>query len=260
MNNLNLLFRERIGLSKNKTITFNNLPEVLNNAAMEIPFENLNVLEDQADEITKENLITKILTKNQGGLCYDLNAILYLFLLENGFNVSLIRGVTYDSSNQRWNTIGKTHVAIILNHKEQSYIIDTGFGTNLPLKPVPFNGEIVTSKNGAFRVEGVDTEHGDYIFFMKLYQKENEWKPGYVFDASEAMKNVSTLNEVQEVIRKHPDSPFNKRPLATRLTDRGNITLTGTSFTEWVDGKVKKENIDKRQFTEMLQKHFGIQR
>ncbi|OOP68592.1 arylamine N-acetyltransferase, partial [Heyndrickxia oleronia] len=81
MSNLNLLFRERIGFPINKNITFEDLDIILEKTAKTIPFENLCIMSKNTSELTKNNLINKILHKKQGGLCYDLNAILYLFLL-----------------------------------------------------------------------------------------------------------------------------------------------------------------------------------
>ena len=41
---------------------------------------------------------------------------------------------------------------ILLSHNEQIYLIDTGFGVNLPLQPVPLSGQIARSANGEFRI------------------------------------------------------------------------------------------------------------
>lgn len=64
------------------------------------------------------------------------------------------------------------------------------------------------------------------------------------------------LNEIQTIISENPQSPFNKHPLITRLTNGGNITLTDTSFTQWDDGKVTKEEIDGTRFKELMKQHF----
>jgi N-hydroxyarylamine O-acetyltransferase len=259
MSDLNLLFRNRIGISEKETITFEKLDTVLEKTAREIPFENLCIIANKTTKLTKENLINKIIVKNEGGLCYDLNSILYLFLVENGFNAALTRGVIYSHMDQQWNTIGRTHVTNLITYNGQSYLIDTGFGGNLPLKPVPLNGEIVTSTNGEFRVEKVASEHGDYIFYMKLKHKDKDWKIGYAFDSAKVIKDVSELNEVQKIILEHPESPFNKKPLITQLTDRGSVTLTDTSFTEWTDGKMEKKEMDNKKFKEIVKEYFGIQ-
>lgn len=258
MTNLNILFRKRIGIPSNEKIPFEKLDQVLEKTAKTIPFENLCIIREKTNEITKDNLINKILEQNEGGLCYELNSILYLFLIENGFNASLIRGVIYDHNNQQWNTIGKTHVAILINHNDLYYLVDSGFGGNLPLKPVPLNGEIITSNNGEFRVDRIESEHGNHIFYMKLRHKDKDWKIGYAFDSKEVMKTLTALNEVQKLIVEHPESAFNKQTLITRLTDNGNITLTETSFTEWVDGKFKKKEIDNQSFQALAKEYFGL--
>jgi N-hydroxyarylamine O-acetyltransferase len=87
----------------------------------------------------------------------ELNAlfrsILYLFLIENGFNAVLTRGVVFNNDTQAYLTHGRTHVTILLTHEEQTYVIDTGFGGNLPLKPVPLTGETLATSNGEFRIK-----------------------------------------------------------------------------------------------------------
>ncbi|MGE6259240.1 arylamine N-acetyltransferase family protein [Heyndrickxia sporothermodurans] len=258
MSNLNQLFRNRIGISKDEKITIENLNIVLENAAKSIPFENLCIIKNKTTKLTRENLIKKIIN-HEGGLCYDLNAILYLFLIDNGFQAKLIRGVIFDYQNKDWNTIGKTHVAIIITDNGVPYLIDTGFGGNLPLTPVPLTGEVVASFNGDFRVKKEKSEHGDSIFYMKLNHKDTDWKLGYAFDSTEVIQNISELNIVQKIIIEHPKSPFNKKPLITKLTNKGNITLTENTFTEWIDGKVIKKEICQDEFQEIIEKYFDMQ-
>ncbi|WP_042374301.1 arylamine N-acetyltransferase family protein [Neobacillus jeddahensis] len=258
MSDLNVLFRNRIGFSTNEPLTFHQLDTVLELTAKSIPFENLCIMAKQTRELSKENLIDRIIIHNEGGLCYDLNPLLYFFLKENGFDAALVRAVLYDHHGQRWNPLGKTHVAIVITHQGQPYLVDTGFGGNLPLKPVPLSGEVVASTNGEFRVEKIDHEQGEYFFYLKLKHKDKEWKVGYAFDATNVIKDVSELHEVQEMILEHADSPFNKKPLLTRLTDRGNMTLTEGSFVEWLDGRVDKQEVDEKQFKEMAAERFGV--
>lgn len=258
MSELNVLFRKRIGIPENLTLTFEGLGKVLEKTAMNIPFENLCIIEKNTRDINKESLKNKILLKNEGGLCYELNSIFYFFLLENGFDVVLVQGVTYDNAAQKYIDLGRTHVTILLTHEEQTYLVDTGFGGNLPLQPVPLTGETVTSHNGEFRVKNVESEHGDYVLEMKLKHKDTAWKIGYAFDSKENISDISVLNEIQTIIAEHQESRFNRTPLITQLTPRGNLTLTDTSFTQWIDGAVTKEDIDNDRFKELLKQHFGI--
>ena len=256
MTNVNILFRNRLDIPLDCKISFENLHEVLERTAKMIPFENMRIMAGKTTEITEEYLVDKLFVQKEGGLCYELNAILHLFLKENGFDVVMVRGIVYDQMNQQWNKVGQTHVTNLIYHNGQPYLVDTGFGGNLPLKPVPLNGEMVESQNGEFRVEQLDSEYGDYLFYMKLKFKDHDWKIGYAFDSKNTV-SFATLNEVQKKIVEHPESPFNKKPLLTRLTDKGNIILSENSFVEWADGDMKKEEIDEEQFQELKKVYFG---
>lgn len=258
MNNLNLLFCKRIGFPFNKKITFENLHVILEKTAKTIPFENLRIIENRTCELTKQNIVNKILVQNEGGICYELNSLLYLVLIENGIDAVLIRGTVYDHNNQKWSATGKTHAAILIAHNGNLYLADTGFGGNLPLKPVPLNGEIVTSNNGVFRVDKRKSEQGDYIFYMKLIHKDKDWRIGYAFDSREKIKDINQFNDVQKLIIEHPESSFNKKPLMTKLTDKGNMTLTGTTYIEWIDGAVEKEEVNEMQFKKIAKENFNL--
>ncbi|MFM1654970.1 arylamine N-acetyltransferase family protein [Brevibacillus sp. B_LB10_24] len=257
MSELNALFRKRIGLPEDEPITFESLERVLEKTAQTIPFENLCIIGKKTYDITSENLVDKILVRKEGGLCYELNSILCFFLIENGFEAVLTRGVVYNNEAQKYLTIGRTHVTILLTHGEQTYLVDTGFGGNLPLKPVPLTGETVSSANGDFRVKKVDTEHGDYVLEMKLRYKDTDWRIGYAFDSRKPISDVTECNEIQKIIAEHEESSFNKHPLLTKRTNGGNLTLTDSSFTQWDHGNMTKEKIDNARYNELLLKHFG---
>ncbi|MDF2679714.1 MAG: putative arylamine N-acetyltransferase [Brevibacillus sp.] len=245
-------------MPEDEAVTFATLGNVLERTSKAIPFENLCIIANKTGEITRENLLNKMLVKNEGGLCYELNSILYFFLLENDFDAALTRGIVYKQATQEYQSIGRTHVTILLIHEGRTYLVDTGFGGNLPLKPVPLTGETVTSSNGEFRVKEENSVHGDYVLEMKLKYKDTEWRIGYAFDSTKLISDVTEFHEIQTIIGEHPDSPFNKSPLATKLTESGNVTLTNTSFTKWEDGVVSKEVIDEERYRELLREWFGL--
>ncbi|RHW43534.1 arylamine N-acetyltransferase [Neobacillus notoginsengisoli] len=258
MTTINEMFRNRIGFPPDEPINFDHLDKVLEKTALALPFENVRVMNDSITDISEESLKEKILESNEGGLCYDLNSILYLFLSNNGFNVTLIRGVVYNQTQQKWSDTGRTHAAILLYKKGRRYIVDTGFGSNLPLKPVPLSGETVSSRNGEFRIEKEASNHGNYCLYMKRKHKDEEWKKGYAFDPADTVTNLSDLNEMQRIIVSHPASGFNKQLLITKLTHNGSATLAGNLLTTWADGKMKKEEVDENRVKELAKDVFGL--
>ncbi|MBN8192776.1 arylamine N-acetyltransferase [Bacillus sp. NTK074B] len=257
MNNLDKLFRKRIQYSNPDPVTFQDLDIILEKMANHIPFENVCIMEGRSRILTKDHLLNKMLIMNEGGLCYDLNSLLYLFLIENQYDASLIQGVVYDHAAGKFGNIGRTHVAVLVRHEGQLYILDGGFGGNVPLKPVPLSGETVSSSNGEFRIREGKTHHGEYRLEMKLKYKDRDWRIGYAFDIDETIRDVSCLDNVRLTVEKHPDSPFNKHPLLTMRTEDGSVTLTDTSFTQWKSGNVEKKEIDHEKYKELLEYWFS---
>lgn len=259
MNGLNRLFRERIGMPADEPLEFAGLGRLLEKTAAAFPFENLRVLDGSTHPITELYLTNKLLLEKEGGLCYELNSLLYLFLAENGLRVMLTSGVNYDREAQHYLALGRTHIAVLLVYEERSYLLDTGFGANLPLMPVPLTGDTVVSANGSFRIRPEDGFPGDYRLEVQIKHKDTEWQIGYAFDTGNPIAGLTECEDIRRLVADHPDSKFNKRPLATKLTETGNITLTDESFTEWDGGIVSKESIDGPRYRELLRSRFGLQ-
>ncbi|RSD26846.1 arylamine N-acetyltransferase family protein [Mesobacillus subterraneus] len=258
MNDLNRKFRERINFPIDTPITLKNLDDLLEKTASSLPFENLCPLSGDIDDLSDDYLFEKIIQRGEGGLCYDLNGILYLFLKENQLEVQLVRGSVYVPDLKGFSPTGRTHAAILMNEGVKRYLVDTGFGGNLPLRPVPMDGSEIQTPSGSFRVKKQDSEFGDYLLEMKLKGKDADWRVGYAFDSRESVE-VQELTEMKKVITDHPQSPFNKKPLMTRVTADGSMVLTETSFTQWKDGEMFKEDIDSEQFKVLAKKYYNLE-
>lgn len=259
METLDTLFRQRVGFGSG-ALMFDDLPALLIATSLALPFENLAVVQQRGLPITRENLVTKLLMRNEGGLCYELNPLLYFFLLDNGFDVSMVRGIVLDPATRTFAGTGHTHVTLLLRHQGMTYLADTGFGSFLPLCPVPMNGELAISENGEFRIQpatGEHATHGDYAFMLKQRHKDVDWRVGFVFDSRNSITTVE-CEEIRRIIAEHPESNFNKRPLVAKLTERGSITLTDMSLIITEDGQVSKEPVNSERFGELLGRYFKL--
>ncbi|NGY76053.1 arylamine N-acetyltransferase (plasmid) [Bacillus megaterium] len=257
MSTLKDSFYSRLNMEPRKNVKFEELPSILSSFAKNVPFENIDVVYKDYKEISKENLQKKILDNCRGGLCYEINPILYYFLKECGFNVHLVSATIYDHSSGSW-ALDNTHVAIILSYNHITYLIDSGFASFLPLSPVPFTGEVVQSKTRDYRVRKLLTEKGSYVFEMKEKDSvnSNEWRLGYAFKLNEISE--TELNEMQETIVKHKKSPFNKAPLAVKLVKDGHITLTKEKFIQIQNGQKTQEVISADRYMKILNEQFNI--
>lgn len=112
------------------------------------------------------------------------------------------------------------------------------------------------SKEKSITFENLDTV---LELELKLKHKDQDWRIGYTFDSKRPVKEVSEFNEIQKNLIEKEESPFNKNPLVTQLTDKGNRTLTDTTSTEWAEGELRKDKIDCERFKELTKLFFGIE-
>lgn len=59
---------------------------------LSVPFENLSIIYHQGIQLAPEALFSKVVERNRGGFCYELNTLFALLLREIGFKVSFISG------------------------------------------------------------------------------------------------------------------------------------------------------------------------
>ncbi|MFK4291564.1 N-hydroxyarylamine O-acetyltransferase [Bacillus sp. RC240] len=256
----------RLQISPKEDVSFENLHEILQQMAYVIPYENLDVMNKNIRKITRKNVQEKLLLTQRGGLCYELNTVLYYFLLDCGFDVYRISGTVYDLGGDKWKP-DDGHVIIILNYNNQKYIIDGGLASHLPLHPVPFSGEVISSQTGKYRIRKQNTEKGTYLLELKKgedgesaqflnSEPTNTWCTGFAFSLDEI--DTNKVNAIQNIIVEHPESPFNKGYIVCKLIEDGHISLTKKSFTETRKGQKSKRTINEEEYQQILKEVFNI--
>ncbi|MEC2934228.1 arylamine N-acetyltransferase [Bacillus cereus] len=259
-------FFSRLHMSPLEEVKFKDLHEILLRMAYVIPYENLDVMEKNIRKITRKNVQEKLLLMHRGGLCYELNTLLYYFLHDCGFDVYRVAGTVFDLGGDKWKP-DDGHVIIILNYNNQKYIVDGGLASHLPLHPIPFSGEVISSQTGKYRIRQQNTEKGTYLLEMKKGENgesaqfldsepTNTWRTGFAFTLDEIDKNK--VNAIQNIIVEHPDSPFNKGYIVCKLIEDGHISLTKQSFTETRKGQKRKHTINEEEYQRILKEVFDI--
>lgn len=259
-------FFSRLQISPVEDVTFEDLHGILLQMGYVLPYENLDVMDKNIRKISRENVQEKLLLTHCGGLCYELNSLLYYFLIDCGFDVYRVSGTVYDLGGGKWKP-DNGHVIIILNYNNHKYIIDGGFASHLPLYPVPFSGEVISSQTGKYRIRKQNTEKGTYLLEMKKGENgesaqfldsepTNTWRTGYAFTLDEI--DTNKVNVIQNIIVEHPESPFNKGYIICKLIEDGHISLTKRSFTETKKGQKRKRTINEEEYHQILTEVFNI--
>ncbi|PEW72764.1 arylamine N-acetyltransferase [Bacillus cereus] len=266
MTDLQNYFFSRLQISPKEDLPFNDLHEILLQMGRILAYENIDVMEGGFREISRTNIQEKLLLNNRGGLCYELNSLLYYFLSDCGFDVYRVAGTVYDLNGDKWKP-DDGHVIIILKHEKQKYIIDGGFASHLPLYPVPFSGEVVSSQTGKYRIRKQDTEKGTYLLEMRKGENgetaqfldsepSDTWRTGYAFTLDKI--DTNKVNDIQDIIVHHPESPFNKGHIICKLTEDGHVSLTKRNFTKTRKGHKIKRAITEEEYYQILTEVFDI--
>lgn len=181
-------------------------------------FENFDILNQTKTEITKEFLYDKLITNRRGGVCYELNGLLYLLLKQLDFPVSL--GVATVWAPSGW-IMDQTHTIIFWDRPDGTYVIDSGSGNNLALQPVKIDGNPVKSAAGTFRIRTKSTEKGT---MLKEKLVDGKWLNRYAFYPD--VVDWSDLERIRQLIQTHPDSPFLKGIMYACIHENHLISIT----------------------------------
>ncbi|EJR91036.1 hypothetical protein IKE_05709 [Bacillus cereus VD196] len=246
-------FFERLGLFK-KNVSFENLHDILLKMGRAIPYENIDIVNKKVKEISRAKIQDKLLVRRRGGMCYELNLLLYYVLSDSGFDVYMGKGTLYDSKTREWERYD-THTFVILQYKKEQYIIDGGLASRNPLYPIPLNGEIISSYTGKHRIDKRFTKKGNYILEMNkedTIKKNDNWEIVYAF-------NLDKINErtIQQLVLEY-QKIFSQKQMLFKFTDNGYITLTQQNITRTTNGKKKKIAINNEMFNQILVEVFDI--
>ena len=101
-----------------------------------IPFENVDVQLGLAPSLDPAAIYAKLVTRQRGGWCYELNGLLARALAAIGFRVRRVcAGVVRDDLGT---TLMGSHLALVVT-LDQQWLVDTGFGSwigaPVPLEP-----------------------------------------------------------------------------------------------------------------------------
>jgi N-hydroxyarylamine O-acetyltransferase len=213
-----------------------------------IPFENLDVQAGKIVSLIPEHIVDKIVYRNRGGYCYEVNGLLALALQKLGISCyfTAARSMTYSTKRPR------THLIIIAKIEGNSYLLDTGFGSHgirLPMDLSQTNQEILQDGH-AYKLE---KKGSDFNLYTSVQQNS---LPQYSFK-KQAYEYIefSLANYFNST---HPDSIFVKAPLIVLFNPEGKKVLSGNSIKYFTNGSMTEKTFEKEEYETILKEEFGL--
>jgi N-hydroxyarylamine O-acetyltransferase len=211
-----------------------------------IPYENLDVRLGREIRLDRESLVRKLVDDRRGGYCYEHNSLFAHVLTELGYAVGLRLGRVRmgDPVSPR----PATHMVLVVDDQ----IVDVGFGSAVPLGPVPFDDE-VTYGPWTWRSTRETSPEDEPVWKVSLFDL-----PMFTIDDRPAHPvDYITPNHFSST---HPLSIFTQHVIASRWRDDGvSVQLTDVGLKERrPDGTEHDTEIDPADLGPVLSEHFGL--
>lgn len=240
----------RIQYSGGTEVTLETLKNLHTGHVMNVPFENLDVLNKRPISLESDDLFKKIVTNKRGGYCFEMNGLFSLVLEKMGFRVTnLFARVWKDGFEQT----GKTHKVLLVEIDDQSWLCDVGFGGNGPLSPILLDEGMEQEHFGSRHRICLDSNYG-YVLEFKI---KGYYEPVYAFTLEKCYPQDYVI--ANHYTSTHPSSFFTQVLMCTKPTEDGRITLFDDQLKIMVEElEIVIELGSNKEIMEALYTYFGI--
>jgi N-hydroxyarylamine O-acetyltransferase len=218
-----------------------------------VPFENLDIGLKRPIRITEQAIYEKVVTKNRGGFCYELNGLFAWLLNQTGFNVTFLNARVYDREGNLG--IDFDHLALLVQIPGRSdrWLADVGFGDSF-IKPLRF--EMEDEQIQGLRSYRIEQVLDGYIVWRKDYDGSRERL--YFFD----LQPHIFPDEYEAACLYHqtsPESSFTRGSIITRATTDERVSLEDGQLILTKNGKREKRPLaDEEEYKKLLKEYFDV--
>jgi len=231
----------RVGVDPDAVVepTFDSLALLQTAHVREVPFENLAIVGDPHPEhadgdgfdaegvaLDTARLFEKVVGRERGGYCYELNGLFHALLAALGYDVDRVAARVVGSDGDA--TPPANHHANVV-HLHRPFVVDVGMGTPQMRGPTPLDGTEVTDDVGVtWRVVESDRPRATHRVEYRE-PSERAFSTRYVLD--DAPRELSYFAATNDHLQASPDSPFTHGPTVSVATADGYRTLDADGHT-----------------------------
>lgn len=225
--------------------------------ATHIPFENLDVLRGVPIRLDLDSLQGKLVDARRGGYCFEHNLLFSAVLEELGFAVTRLAARV---RHRRTDVAPRTHMLLLVDGDDRTWLADVGFGAEGLLLPVPFGAEeesrqfawtyrVMAGPKGPAPRDGrewiLQSKHGEEWVDMYAFTLE----PQQQIDYEVANHYTST----------HPESRFVKGLTVQLPTPVARTALRNRKLTIDAGGTMTSRVMaDDEEIRRVLKETFGL--
>lgn len=219
-----------------------------------VPFENIDVQNGIPISVEVNDLYHKVVERQRGGFCYELNTLFKTYLIEKGFEVFNVSATIHTPDGGR--SQPGSHMSTIVVIHGTHYIADVGFG-DLPLQAIPLTEDaehnVVQDVTGTFRAVFIDEAHKQF----EVQKWENDaWDTKYEADITP--RTIDMFEDNIKYNQTNPNSVFVKRLVITMPTEKGRATMSQDHLTLTEKGEKRKIDVTSDNYRQLLKTYFNL--
>ncbi|WP_440008172.1 arylamine N-acetyltransferase family protein [Halomicrococcus sp. SG-WS-1] len=225
-----------------------------------VPFETLSITGDphgdrggEGVSLALSDLYEKIVDRERGGFCYELNGLFGWLLDELGFDVDRLSARIASDDG----TFGPPADHLVLRVSlDRPYLVDVGLGLPKLRRPVPMDG---TTHSDAAGVEWrvVESERPDADHVTRYRRSDaDDWQDRYIFRT--VPREMHYFEATCEYFQTAPDSAFTGDPVVLVATERGYVKLTPDALTRATEGDERERPVEPSEWYDVLEREFGL--
>lgn len=216
-----------------------------------IPFENLDVQAGKIVSLVPEDIVDKIVYRQRGGYCYEVNSLFAMALTALGFEFDILgaRPMFYPQRRP------KSHMVLLVNIGAEQWLCDTGFGSFGLRAPIGLHqlGQVIQQDNETFLLD--KNERGEFVLQALV---KGEWANQFGFDL-QPMEMIDFM-PVNYYNSTHPDAVFVQRYLVMQQRPDGRTLLLGNQLKQLRGDQETVTEITAEQLDEVLWQEFKLRR
>jgi N-hydroxyarylamine O-acetyltransferase len=223
---------ERIGYDGPRRTDIDTFTGVHRSHLLSVPYENLEIQLGRENRLGESLFFDKIVGKQRGGWCYEMNGLLTAVLDELGFNVTRVSGAV--ARNLIADDAVGNHLVGLVDLEGTRFVSDVGLGDG-PLEPFELKEGSWQEGDLTFALERLDDD------WWRFHNHPNGL--ALTFDFTEQERPLDYFQPMCTRLQTDTvSSPFLNYAMAFRRTRYGARSLRDSTLIE-VDGLEKTETI-----------------
>jgi len=216
---------------------------------MAVPFENLSIHANEPILLQEKSLFDKIVLRQRGGFCYELNGLFAVLLHGLGFNVKMLSaGVARTDGG-----FGPDfdHMTLMVSLEER-WLVDVGFGDSFRQPLLIDRRDVQVQGDRLYQID----DDGVYLI-LKERDGKGAWKPQYRFTLQP--RQLADFVDMCHYHQTSPESSFTQQRVCSKAKTDGRVTLSDMRLIV-TQGHQRRERIlvDGAEYTAVLAEEFGI--